>query len=132
MELRQKNCFHEIDLFDFATFFGRDFFKFSGPLCETRVSEVPVAQCSKIRKRKSDLGHSGPENLKKSWQKNSWNEIKKKFFVKLHFWQSETFSQFKNWFLDNFEIEKKWNLAKKIFVKLILFDFASFFGLDFL
>ena len=32
--------------------------------------------------------HSGPENLKKSRQKNSWNQINHKFFfVKLHFWQ---------------------------------------------
>ena len=32
MEFDQDN-FSEIDLFDFTTFFGLDFFKFSGPLC---------------------------------------------------------------------------------------------------
>ena len=32
VELAQKN-FREIDLFDFTSFFGLDFFKFSGPLC---------------------------------------------------------------------------------------------------
>ena len=31
MDLDQKN-FREIDLFDFTSFFGLDFFKFSGPL----------------------------------------------------------------------------------------------------
>ena len=33
MENILKNFFHEIDLFDFTSFFGLDFFKFSGPLC---------------------------------------------------------------------------------------------------
>ena len=28
-----KKIFREIDLFDFTSFFGVDFFKFSGPLC---------------------------------------------------------------------------------------------------
>ena len=28
-----KKIFREIDLFDFTSFFGQDFFKFSGPLC---------------------------------------------------------------------------------------------------
>ena len=28
-----KKIFHEIDLFDFTSFFVLDFFKFSGPLC---------------------------------------------------------------------------------------------------
>ena len=32
MEFGQKNFFHEIELFDFATFFGLEFFKFSSPL----------------------------------------------------------------------------------------------------
>ena len=31
MEFGQKNFFREIDLFDFTSFFGLDFFKFSGP-----------------------------------------------------------------------------------------------------
>ena len=29
-----KKIFCEIDLFDFTSFFGLDFFKFSGPLCK--------------------------------------------------------------------------------------------------
>ena len=41
--------------------------------------------------------HRGQENLKKSRQKNSWNQInQKKIFVKFLFWQ---FSELKNWFL---------------------------------
>ena len=32
MEFGQQFFFREIDLFDFATFFGLDFLKFSGPL----------------------------------------------------------------------------------------------------
>ena len=31
MDFGQKNFFREIDLFDFTSFFGLDFFKFSGP-----------------------------------------------------------------------------------------------------
>ena len=33
MEFGQKKFFREIDLFDFMSFFGLDFFKFSGLLC---------------------------------------------------------------------------------------------------
>ena len=32
--LVKKNFFCEIDLFDFMSIFGMDFFKFSGPLCD--------------------------------------------------------------------------------------------------
>ena len=33
MEFGEKNFFHEIDLFDFMSFFGSDFIKFFGSLC---------------------------------------------------------------------------------------------------
>ena len=32
-----KNFFREIDLFDFTSFFGLDFLKFSGPRCKINV-----------------------------------------------------------------------------------------------
>ena len=35
MKLHKKNISREIDLFDFTSFFGLDFFKFSGLLCDT-------------------------------------------------------------------------------------------------
>ena len=41
MEFGQKN-FHEIDLFVFTSFFGLDFFKFSGPLCTTGSKITPI------------------------------------------------------------------------------------------
>ena len=48
MEFGQKNLFREIDLFDFTSFFGLDFFKFSGPLW-TSFSKIPViVQCWKF------------------------------------------------------------------------------------
>ena len=47
MELCQKNC-HEIALFDFTSFFGLDFFKYSGPMCDLkpifRVNQGPKIQ----------------------------------------------------------------------------------------
>ena len=74
--------------------------------------------------------HNGPENLKKSRQKNLWNQINQNiFFVKLHFWQ---FSQFKNWFLAIFEIAKKMEFAQKKFREIDWFDFTSFFAWTFL
>ena len=55
------------------------------------------------------------------------------FFVKLNFWQFQTFSQFKNWFLPILEIAKKNHFGKKNFREIDLFDFTSvfFFFLDF-
>ena len=61
--------------------------------------------------------HTGPENLKKSRPKKSWIQINQKnIFVKLHFWQFETFSQFKKWFL-----------APQKIREIDLFDFTVFF-----
>ena len=37
MEFGQKKFFREIDLFDFTSFLGLDFLKFSGPLCNISV-----------------------------------------------------------------------------------------------
>ena len=37
MEFGQKK-FREIDLFDFTSFFGLDFFKFSGPMCYVGIA----------------------------------------------------------------------------------------------
>ena len=39
MEFGQKK-FHEIDLFDFTSFFGLDFFNFSSPLCTSTGSKI--------------------------------------------------------------------------------------------
>ena len=39
--LVKKNFLREIDLFDFMSFFGLDFFKFSGPLCSYKVFFSP-------------------------------------------------------------------------------------------
>ena len=53
----------------------------------------------------------GQKILKKSREKKFVKSNKSKiFFVKLHFWQFSTFSQFKYWFLAIFEIAKsgKW------------------------
>ena len=35
-----KNYFCEIDLFDFTSFFGLDFFKLSGPLCSSTKTKA--------------------------------------------------------------------------------------------
>ena len=47
--------------------------------------------------------------------------------MKLHIWQFQTFSQFKNWFLAIFEIATNGVRSKKIFGEIDLFDFTSFF-----
>ena len=46
MEFGQK-IFREIDLFDFTSFFGLDFFKFSGPLCISSPPRLLLA-CKKF------------------------------------------------------------------------------------
>ena len=51
--------------------------------------------------------------------------------MKFHFWQFQTFSLFKNWFLAIFEIAKNGIWSKKFFREIDLFDFMSFSGLDF-
>ena len=72
--------------------------------------------------------HSGPENLKKSRQKKSWNQIYQFFFS----WNC-TFGSFKLFpsskiDLAIFEIEKM-EFGQKIFREIDLFDFTSFSGL---
>ena len=67
------------------------------------------------------LVYSGPENLKKSRQKNSWNQINEfAFLAVLNFFpvQKFIFGHF-----GNFE-----NLVKKFFREVDLFDFTSFFN----
>ena len=56
-------------------------------------------------------GQSGPENLKKSRQKNSCSQINLNIFR---------------------EIAKKWNLAKNKFHEINLFDLTSFVAWIFL
>ena len=76
------------------------------------VRSVTTRTCSRVSV------HSGPEKLKKSRQKNFWNQINLFFFVKSHFWlllklQKMEFCQKNyswNWFI--------W--------------FHEFFGVDFL
>ena len=61
--------------------------------------------------------HSGPENFKKTRQKNSWNQINQNIFS----WNCifGVFPQFKIWFLAIFEIAKNGIWSTKFFVKLI-------------
>ena len=60
--------FREIYLFDFTSFFGLDFFKFSGPLCH---DDLPIHGFIFISKKNTKLWlvfvltHRGPEYLKK-------------------------------------------------------------------
>ena len=69
--------------------------------------------------------HIGPENLKKSRQKNLWNQFFFREIAFLNFFpvQKLTFGHFWN--------GKKWNLVKINFREIDLFDFTSFWGLDF-
>ena len=61
-------------------------------------------------------------------KKNSWNQINQEnIFVKLHFWQFQTFPQFKNWFLTFFEIAKKMEFGQKIFSWNWFIGFHEFF-----
>ena len=77
--------------------------------------------------------HSGPETLKKSRQKKLVKSHKSKFFfVKLHFWQIPSFSQFKNSFLAIFEIAKNGIWSKHFFVKLIYLISRVFLAWTFL
>ena len=46
------------------------------------------------------------------------NKAKKFFFREIAFWQFQSFSQFKNWFLAIFEMAKNGIWSKKFFVKL--------------
>ena len=85
---------------------------------------------SAINKKKSLLRVTSQKFLKKSRQKNSWNQINKKthkiaFLVVLNFFpvQKLIFGYFWNC--------KRWNLVKRFFGEIDLFDFMSFFGLDF-
>ena len=75
--------------------------------------------------------HSGPENLKKSRQKNSWNQINRTFFP----WNCifGSFKLFPSSKIDFWPFLKlqKWNLAKKKIRENDVFDFTSFFALDF-
>ena len=46
-----KNFFHEIELFDFTSFFGLYFFKFFGPLCIVLfLTKIPNFKCNGISK----------------------------------------------------------------------------------
>ena len=70
--------------------------------------------------------HSGPENLKKSRQKNLWNQINPIFFREIAFLAVLNFFPLKKIILGHFWNCKKWNLVKKIFDEIDLFDFTSF------
>ena len=58
--------------------------------------------------------HSGPENLKKSRQKNSWNQINQ--FHEIIFWPKSIFCNFKNGQKSIFELGVS---QKKIFIVFI-------------
>ena len=71
--------------------------------------------------------HNGPENLKKSRQKNSWNQIRIIFFREIAF--LAVFPGAKIDFWPFFKLQK-WNLVKKIFfVKLMYLISRVFFWL---
>ena len=64
--------------------------------------------------------HIGPENLKKSRPKNSWNQINKKFFREIPFLAVLNFFHVQKVIFGHVWNCKKWVLVKKIFfVKLI-------------
>ena len=75
--------------------------------------------------------HSGPENLKKSRQKNSWNQINQKIFSwNCIFGSIKFFPTSKIDFLVIFKIEKNGFWAKTFFSwKWFISDSTSFFGL---
>ena len=73
--------------------------------------------------------HSGPENLKQSQTKNSWNPINQ--FHEIFFWPNSIFYNFKNGQKSFFKLGEncqKCNFTKK---KFNLFDFASYFAWTF-
>ena len=61
-------------------------------------------------------------------QKNSCNQINQKFFREIAFLAVFPVQKL---IFDHFWNCKKWNLVKKIIREIDLFDFTSFFGLDF-
>ena len=74
---------------------------------------------------KASIGrHSGPENLKKCRQKNSWNQINHNFFsLNCIFGGFKLFPSSKIDFWPFLKLQKKWNLVKKFFFREIdLFD----------
>ena len=72
--------------------------------------------------------HSGPEKLKKSKQKNSWNQINSEiaFLAVLNFFLVPKM------IFGHFWKCKKCMLVKKIIREIDLFDFTSFFAWTFL
>ena len=73
--------------------------------------------------------HSGPENLKKPGQKNSWNQINQfhEFFLtKFHFLQLQ------NWPNINYWPGKKFKTAKNAISRKTIFDFIWFHEFFFL
>ena len=73
--------------------------------------------------------HSGPENLKKSRQKNSWNQINQRFFSWTCIFGS--FPSSKIVFCPFLKLQKM-EFDQKIFREIDLFDFTSFLAWTFL
>ena len=72
--------------------------------------------------------HSGPENLKKATQKNSWNQINQNFFLhQIVFLVVLNFFPVQKLIFGHFRNCKKWNLVNKKFCEIDLFVFTSFF-----
>ena len=89
-------------------------------------------QCQSILQAFREIQHSGPENLKKSSQKNSWNQINQNLFFReiaflavLNFFPSSKID-----FWPCLKLQKM-EFGEKIFCEIDLSDFMSFFGLDF-
>ena len=49
----------EIDLFDFTSFFGQDFLKFSGPMCSWTMQCLPQRLKSTFLKKKIQIERPG-------------------------------------------------------------------------
>ena len=88
--------------------------------------KCPKKLLCKFLVQKGNNIHSGPENLKKSRQKNSWNQINHFFSWNCISGSFKLFPSSKNWFLAIFEITKN-RIWSKNFCEIDLFDFTSFF-----
>ena len=104
-QINQKNFFREIAFLAILNLFCSSKIDFCPFLKFCRMENGEVSQVGVLGST-THTNHSGPENVKKSRQKNSWNQINPNFFfVKLHFWrvlnffpvQKLIFGHFWNW-----------------------------------
>ena len=89
--------------------------------CTSIGKWLPVSCCTSGQLFVYRSGNFATSFKKVLAKKNSWNQIKQFYFVKLYFWQFLTFSQFKKLIL---KLQKMEFGEREIDV---LFDFTSFF-----